>query len=241
MKNTYSIKGMTCLGCKSKVEYLLNELDQVQKVTVDLEQHKAVIESQIEIDITALQNKLPDRYKITKQYVPSPKETVESNHMAEKSIWVQLFPLFLILGYITVASVFMNYQPWHTSEFMMDFMGLFYVVFGFFKLLDLKGFQNTFRMYDPAAKVVPIYGWVYPFIETLLGIQFLLRLKVEIAIWVTIVLLGITTVGVLKVILAKKTIQCACLGTALKLPMTKATVIENAIMITMAIYMLIMN
>ena len=56
---------------------------------------------------------------------------------------------------------------------------------------------------------------------------------------ITIIILGITTVGVTKSLLDKKAIQCACLGTALKLPMTKATFIENSIMIIMAIVMLI--
>ena len=50
---------------------------------------------------------------------------------------------------------------------------------------------------------------------------------------------GITTIGVTKTLLDKKSIRCACLGTALKLPMTEATFIENAIMIIMAILMLI--
>jgi hypothetical protein len=36
----------------------------------------------------------------------------------------------------------------------------------------------------------------------------------------------------------KKSIRCACLGTALKLPMTEATLIENSIMIAMAALML---
>ena len=39
-------------------------------------------------------------------------------------------------------------------------------------------------------------------------------------------------------LLDKKSIMCACLGTALKLPMTEATFIENIIMISMAISML---
>ena len=41
-----------------------------------------------------------------------------------------------------------------------------------------------------------------------------------------------------KILLDKKSIRCACLGTALKLPMTEATFIENAIMIVMAVIML---
>jgi hypothetical protein len=39
--------------------------------------------------------------------------------------------------------------------------------------------------------------------------------------------------------LNKKSISCACLGTTLKLPMTEATFIENALMIIMAFILLI--
>jgi hypothetical protein len=82
---------------------------------------------------------------------------------------------------------------------------------------------------------------VYPFIEVVLGIMFLMRIEISIALIITFVILGITTIGVVKTLLDKKSIQCACLGTALKLPMTKATFIENTIMIIMAITMLIMK
>ena len=65
------------------------------------------------------------------------------------------------------------------------------------------------------------------------------RIEVNIALLITIIILGITTVGVTQTLLNKKTINCACLGTTLKLPMTEATFIENAIMIIMAIILLI--
>ena len=106
-------------------------------------------------------------------------------------------------------------------------------------MLDLKGFPESFRMYDPLAKRIPIYGWIYPFIETSLGLMFLMRFEVNIALISTLVFLGITTIGVTKTLLDKKFIRCACLGTALKLPMTEATFIENIIMIVMAIILLI--
>ena len=122
---------------------------------------------------------------------------------------------------------------------MLDFMGLFYVVFSFFKLLDLKGFPESFQMYDPLAKIIPVYGWMYPFIELTLGLLFLMRFQISLALIATIVILGITTIGVTRALLSKNSIQCACLGTALKLPMTKATFIENSIMIVMAVVMLL--
>ena len=132
----------------------------------------------------------------------------------------------------------MNYNNWNPSEAMLDFMGLFFIVFSFFKMLDLKGFPKSFRMYDQLAKRFPLYGSIYPFIETSLGLMFLMRLEVRIALIITLVVLGITTIGVTKALLDKKSIRCACLGTVLKLPMTEATFIENMIMIVMAISML---
>jgi len=157
----------------------------------------------------------------------------------EKSKLQQLKPLLLIIFYIATASILLHYKDWRWNAFMLDFMGLFYIVFSFFKMLDLKGFPDSFRMYDPLAKRVPAYGWVYPFIETGLGLMFLMRFEVEISLIITLVVLGITTIGVTKTLLDKKSIRCACLGTALKLPMTEATFIENAIMIVMATLMLL--
>ena len=93
-------------------------------------------------------------------------------------------------------------------------------------------------MYDPLAKQIPFYAKTYPFLELALGMLFLMRIQVPMALIITIIILGITTIGVTKTLLDKKAIQCACLGTALKLPMTKATFIENTIMIVMAIIML---
>ena len=151
----------------------------------------------------------------------------------------QLKPLFIILGYIFIASILLNYKNWNSSNAMLDFMGLFYIIFSFFKILDVKGFSMSFRMYDPLAKQAPIYGYIYPFIEVILGLMFLIRYEVNIALILTLVVLGITTIGVTQTLLNKRSIKCACLGTTLNLPMTEATFIENAIMIIMALLLLI--
>ena len=236
MKHTYTVTGMTCNGCRTQVEEKLNNIDGVKNATVNLEKSEAVIEMTKHISVDVLQNSLSDKYNITEKNIFN---TSSSPVKEEKSDLQQLFPLFLIFGYITIASLLLNYNPWESSGFMLDFMGLFYIVFSFFKLLDLKGFPESFRMYDPLAKVMPVYGWVYPFIEVVLGLMFLMRIQIPLALITTLIVLGITTIGVTKTLLDKKSIQCACLGTALKLPMTKATFIENSIMIIMAIIMLL--
>ncbi|MBC8757105.1 cation transporter [Kordia sp. YSTF-M3] len=236
MKKIYKITGMTCNGCRSQVEKILNGLESVTSATVNLEQSEAIIDASPLPDLQTLQAALPEKYTIQEQtqHVFTQVETTE-----EKSELQQLFPLFLIFLYITTATVLMNLNDWSVSEFMLDFMGLFYVVFSFFKFLDYTGFPKSFQMYDPLAKQIPAYAWIYPFIEITLGIFFLFRFQIPMALIVTIIILGITTIGVTKALFDKKAIQCACLGTALKLPMTKATFIENSIMLVMAVWMLV--
>jgi len=153
----------------------------------------------------------------------------------KESYLKDLYPLFLILFYIIISTTIISWNNKSADSFMMDFMGLFFIVFSFFKFLDYNNFPRSFSMYDPLAKFIPAYGWIYPFIETLLGLMFLFRINIVLSLGLTIVILGITTIGVTKVLLNKEDIQCACLGTAIKLPMTIATLIENGIMIVMAI------
>jgi hypothetical protein len=130
--------------------------------------------------------------------------------MKKKNKLQQLKPLLLIIFYIATASVLLHYKNWIWNGFMLDFMGLFYIVFSFFKMLDLRGFSESFRIYDPLAKRVPAYGKVYPFIETVLGIMFLMRYEINMALIITLIVLSITTIGVTKVLLDKK-INTMCL------------------------------
>lgn len=231
MKTNYHIEGMTCGSCKAIVETIIAEIDGVLSVVVDFDKALVLIEHENNLSLESFQDALPDKYKLSLD----PERHSISNKISKLS---QLKPLLLILLYLFTTATLLNYKSWNWSEFMLDFMGLFYVVFSFFKFLDYKGFPNSFKMYDPLAKRFSFYAWCYPFIETALGIMFLLRLEIKWALGITLLILGITTFGVIKTLLSKKEIQCACLGTALKLPMTEATLIENAIMIIMAVVML---
>lgn len=239
MTHVYTVTGMTCNGCKASVEKAIQSIDSVTEVSVNLEQSEAVVSMTNHISIKKLQDTLSDKFQIfetnTSKNLFDTIDIPENNSSQLR----QLFPLFLIFGYITTIAILLNIKAWETSNFMLDFMGLFYFVFSFFKLLDLKGFSESFKMYDPLAKVFPKYGIVYPFIELGLGLLFITRVQIPLALIITIIILGITTFGVTKTLLDKKSIQCACLGTTLKLPMTKATFIENTIMIIMAVWMLI--
>ena len=232
MKSILQISGMTCEGCRSSVKDKLSTLDGVDKVQVDLTKGQAVIYSKNPVSLSLIKETLPSKYSLIKE------ENITLDTHGDITIKAskikQLKPLFIILGYIFIASILLNYKNWNSSNAMLDFMGLFYIIFSFFKILDIRGFSMSFRMYDPLAKQAPIYGYIYPFIEVILGMMFLIRFKVNTALILTVIVLGITTIGVTQTLISKRSIKCACLGTTLNLPMTEATFIENALMIIMA-------
>lgn len=222
---------MTCNNCRKHVIESLSKIENIKDLTVNLESKKTTFNSDSKISLNKLTEVLPAKYSISEFAVKAPTQHKE----AKETKWKQLKPLFLILGYILVGSLIIHRNNLIPEEIMLDFMGLFFIVFSFFKMLDLKGFASSFQMYDPVSKAFPSYGLIYPFIETALGIMFLIRWNIPIAFIITIAILGITTIGVTKALLSKNEIKCACLGTALNLPMTEATFIENAIMIIMSI------
>ena len=80
---------------------------------------------------------------------------------------------------------------------------------------------------------------IYPFIETALGISLLIGWNLPVILTITLLVLSITSLGVIKTLVNKTDIDCACLGTSLKLPMTEATLIENIIMLSMSCNLLI--
>ena len=153
----------------------------------------------------------------------------------EKSWFETYKPLLLIFGYITLVSCFAG-KDWMTM--MRYFMAGFFLVFSFFKMLDLRGFADSYRMYDVVAKAVPAYGFIYPFIELWLGMAYLIDFQPFFTNITTLVVMSVSLIGVVQSVLNKQKIQCACLGTVFNLPMTTVTIIEDLLMVAMASAML---
>jgi len=233
MEQAIKIAGMTCEGCRKGVTEKLLTLPGVAQANVDLQNGSALIQGTQNWSIEEIEKVLGAKYKVT-QCVQATADVLPHT----QSKLQQLFPLFLIFGYLTAGAFFLQWVSEGTRLFMYDFMGLFFLIFSFFKFLDYQGFPASFARYDPIAKRTLAYAYAYPFIETLLGLCFLFEWQIAAALIVTFVLLFATTVGVLHALINKRIIECACLGTALKLPMTQATLIENAIMLVMCVYSL---
>ena len=233
MNQSFIITGMTCAGCQNFVEQKIKSLEEVISTEVSLEKGIATINSKKTISENTLSKILGSKYSV--QTDNNFKDIQKNNSKLR-----QLRPLILIFTYIIIVTFSYTYYSELTPKRGMQiFIGLFFIVFSFFKFLDYKGFPDSFKRYDPLAKNVPFYAKFYPFLETGLGISYLLELQILISTILTILILSMTTFGVTKTLFQKSQIECACLGTAIKLPMTEATLIENGIMLIISSLLLL--
>ena len=83
------------------------------------------------------------------------------------------------------------------------------------------------------------WGYAYPFVELALGVLFLLNFNPVATNGLTFAIMGISTVGVVQSLLAKRRFQCACLGAVFQLPMSKVTLFEDVLMVAMSGAMLL--
>jgi copper chaperone CopZ len=235
--HTYSITGMSCMSCVQKVSAALQKVEGIAAAVVSLNPPQARLEMKDDVSPSVLKAAIArvGAYQIAES---EPHRHVMAETAEEPA--ENLYPLFLIVGYIAGATGLVSVLTGNfAASFLMDnFMAGFFLVFSFFKLLDLRGFVDAYRSYDLLARALPGWSFVYPFIELALGIAYLLRINPIATNAITLAIMLIGAVGVLKALLDKRAIRCACLGTALKLPMTKVTLVEDLGMAAMAAVML---
>ena len=239
MTHTYQLTGMTCGGCEAKVKSNLLTLPNITSVEVSKDTNTATLSMDKHVGLSALQTAIggtASKYQIS---------ATQHSEIAEGTrSWFETYkPILLIFGYITLVSGLINFYLFPLrglGGFMGHFMAGFFLVFSFFKLLNLKGFAESYVMYDVLAKQIPAWATIYVFVELGLGIAFLIGYNPFITNWVALIVMSISIVGVLKSVLNKQKIQCACLGAVFNLPMSTVTIIEDALMIGMSGTMLLM-
>ncbi|MEL7145082.1 MAG: MauE/DoxX family redox-associated membrane protein [Bacteroidota bacterium] len=261
MSNSYYIKGMTCVGCVSKVQQVLEKIEGVEEVNVQLESpqlqvlkgqipavsvvnEKLAVAGDYQIAKSATHKELPPLPEIRSSKVKRPPAVAVNKKKASTLPPIALKtyrPLLLIVGFIAGVSLLAQYP---FSEFsgglwMRHFMAGFFIVFSFFKLLNIEGFASSYAMYDEVAARWKNWGYLYPFVELGLGVLYLINLFPFWTNLVTIVVLGVSSIGVIRSNLNRKKIKCACLGDVFNLPMSTVTIIEDVGMVAMAVVMIL--
>ena len=231
----FQVKGITCSGCISTIEKSLSKFPEVQKVLVHSDPPSAEISALKALDLRELNRTLSEagNYSLL-PYQPSTNTPSEIKKGTYR-------PLILIFGFLVLATLLaqLNGAEFNIMQAMKHFMGGFFLVFSFFKFLDLRGFATTYKGYDLIAAAWPPYGYVYPFLELILGVLYLGPWSSPLIYWFTLLLMGVSTAGVARVLVKGQTLQCACLGTVFDLPMSTVTLVEDLLMVVMAAAMLL--
>lgn len=241
MTHSYTVSGITCKGCVANIKSKLLQHPDITAADVTLEGQKATITMKRHLSVDELQNTIgrETKYKINENADDQRHHTMSSR---ETKSWIVTYkPLLLIFLFITTVSSISATSNGSLNSllFMNHFMAGFFLVFSFFKILNLKGFAESYAMYDLLAKKVPAYGYVYPFIELILGLGYLINFDPFILNLITVIVMGFSSIGVIQSVLNKRQIRCACLGDVFNLPMSTITILEDLLMVAMGVILIL--
>jgi len=251
----HSLSGLHCGACVGRVTRALAPL--AEKVDVTLDPMEVTLTNPTG-DFATLQGAVAQ----AGAYVLMPNQAVapqvglqETTHSIASQSWAETAeslswfatyrPLLLIVAFILGASILVqaglgSAVDISAMQTMRYFMAGFFIVFSFFKLLDIPSFAVAYSSYDLLAARWQGWGYVYPFVELALGIAYLVNFNPLLTNWMTVIVMGFSAIGVIRAVMNKTRIQCACLGTVFKLPMSTVTIVEDVGMVAMAGWMLLM-
>ena len=240
----HPLEGLHCGACVKKVQAALAPFAATVSVTL---QPMQVTLTKPNVDLVTLQQAVAaaGQYRLLAESGAAVQAQVTTS--SSKSLgWQALAvyqPLLLILAYILGASVLVQVglhglQGVDAMETMRYFMAGFFLVFSFFKLLNINAFAKAYAQYDLLAARWLGWGRIYPFVELALGVAYLTNASPLITYWVTIVIMSFSAIGVIRAVVSRTQIQCACLGTVFNLPMSTVTIVEDVGMVVMAIIMI---
>lgn len=238
LPQTFPLTGMSCGSCVQKITKRLQEHPDISEAVVTLDPPQAKITTRSAFSDDSMNEWLKPlgKYRVV-QDLARPEMPPEAP--AVKQTYK---PLLIVLAYLllVIAAASVMHGGFDLPFAMRLFMGGFFIAFSFFKMLDLRGFADAYRSYDLVAKAVPAYGLVYPFIELVLGLAYLANWQPFWTNIATAIVMGVSLLGVLKAVLSKQSIRCACLGTVFNLPMSTVTIVEDAAMLIMALVALVL-
>lgn len=153
--------------------------------------------------------------------------------------WQKYWPLVSLIIIAALAASALYYS--HIGKdfaWMHFFMGFFLCQFAMLKLFHPQDFADGFQMYDLIAKKSRLYAYLYPLIELALGLAYLAFVIPIVIYIITILLLGIGAIGVILALIKGLDVRCACMGTALDVPLSTVTLTEDLGMVAMALILL---
>jgi len=233
-KQTIYIKGMTCGVCVQSVSKLIKNISGVESVVANFVWNKATVISDQVISDVDIEEVLSDsKFSII---------TREAALLDTFKTWSKKYkPLLIAYTIVLLQTAILPLILWdaytvHTV--MSSFMGAFFIYFGIQKFPSWKSFARSFVEYDHVSQLLPGFVWMVPILEVVIGLLYLLAdapvwLNVFVAVW-----MSLRTWSVIMKLQSGERPVCACLGAENGVSISSFTIIEDASMAMMAVYML---
>ncbi len=169
---------------------------------------------------------------VPEQSVNAKPKAIGSDKGLGPITWKSYMPLIVIFSLLLAATTAASLADQAKGVFMFSrsleyFMAGFFLVFAGFKLIDLKGFAEGYSTYDLLAQRWFVYGYVYPFVELTFGLLMVAGIHTPFLLWIELMVMVFSGIGVAIKIARKEEFICSCLGTFLKVPLTYVTLIED--------------
>lgn len=119
---------------------------------------------------------------------------------------------------------------------IQHFMGISICTLAMLKLIDVESFAASFVKYDLATKRWRLWGKLYPGVELLIGLGFLMKPPLPMAGWIALIVGIQGMISVLKAVyIDKLALNCACVGGNSKTPLGIISFTEYAMQTLMGI------
>jgi len=126
-----------------------------------------------------------------------------------------------------------------TTQALQWFIGLSMCVLALLKLQDVERFSSMFLGYDLLAKRWVPYSYMYPFAEATAGVLMVAGVLSYVSIPIALFIGGVGATSVFKAVyIDKRDIKCACVGGDSRVPLGAVSLLENLMMVGMAVWML---
>jgi len=152
-------------------------------------------------------------------------------------------PVIAVFGVAAALALALGFSlgaPFPAIRVAEWFIAFSMAMLAMLKLQDVDRFATMFLGYDLLARSWVPYAWIYPFAEALAGALMAGRLLPWLSIPIALV---IGTIGAVSVFYAvyvqKRELECACVGGLGRVPLGFVSLLENVMMVAMAIWMLL--
>ena len=249
-KYKFFVSGMTCESCTNSIKIAILSAYPQSNVELSLNSSELLITTDSEITLS----KLNEIVRVLGNYEIRNKKTIPNNFIRfdletkDKTLLNAIYnyfndkkPLLVALFVVIASSICLSINTINDDffdKFISYYMGMFFIIFSFLKLLNVKSFASSFSGYDIISKKIYKYSLIYPFIELILGLYYLSgNSDLFVSVFVIAIMLS-QTYGVINVIFNKKNVRCACMGETINLNISEVTLLENIVMMFMSSYMI---